>query len=149
MGDILWTAVRALVSAVPLFVFGWAYGILKIQFIAPSLLGLIFVAVIFSAAGLAVAAGARLNQAFTRGFSMVVIPMSFFSGAFFPIDVLPQPLYWLLWPLPLHQAVLLTKMCLTGDFSLFSAIHCLLLFFLGFIAFMTAMSLTGKRLLKE
>jgi lipooligosaccharide transport system permease protein len=148
-GDILWTSVRAMISTAPLFVFGWAYGILKIQFVLPSLLALFLVAGIFSATGLAVAAGVRKNQAFTRGFSMVVIPMSFFSGAFFPIDVLPQTRYWIIWPLPMHQAVLFIKESLNGNMTVNAGIHGLILFLLGIIAIMVAMSLTGKRLLKE
>ena len=148
-GDILWNAMRALISAIPVCMFGWFYGILHPQMIAPTLLFLLILSVVFAAAGLAVAAGARQGRVFTRGFSMAIIPMTFLSGAFFPIEILPQPLYWVLWPLPLHQAVLLTRMCLSGQFEFGAGIHLLILLFFGAIALLAAMNLTVRRLMRE
>lgn len=147
-GDILWNAARALVSSLPVLIFGWIYGIIQPQTIGLALLSLLVLSIVFAATGLAVAAGSRQGRVFTRGFSMAVIPMTFLSGAFFPIEILPQPLYWALWPLPLHQAVLLTRMCISGTLQISAGIHFLILLLFGVIAFLAAMNLTAKRLMR-
>ncbi|KUL42429.1 ABC transporter permease [Actinoplanes awajinensis] len=47
-------------------------------------------------------------------FRFAVLPMSLFSGVFFPIDSLPDPLLWVAWALPLWHAVDLTRAATLG-----------------------------------
>jgi lipooligosaccharide transport system permease protein len=58
----------------------------------------------------AYAAGARTEQAFALIYRLGVMPMFLFSGAFFPVDNLAEPLEWLARVTPLWHGVELCRM---------------------------------------
>ncbi|GIF07425.1 ABC transporter permease [Actinoplanes siamensis] len=71
--------------------------------------------------GLAVAAPVAAYTASVRSdsylailFRFAVLPMSLFSGVFFPIGSLPEPLRWVAWALPLWHGVDLTRAATLG-----------------------------------
>jgi lipooligosaccharide transport system permease protein len=56
----------------------------------------------------------KSESGFSLIFRLVVIPMSLFSGAFFPVSELPTVLQWVAYLTPMWHGVELTRMCTTG-----------------------------------
>lgn len=68
------------------------------------------------------------DSGFALLFRLGIIPMSLFSGAFFPVDRLPGAIEWLAYVTPIWHGVELTRMCTTGDWrAAAAAVHVLYL----------------------
>lgn len=96
----------------------------------------------------AVATRLETDAGFAMIFRFGVLPMSLFSGAFFPVSQLPDAVEWLAYVAPLWHGVELTRDLSLGTFSLLPAIvnvaYLLLWFAVG-----TRLAVTGleKRLI--
>lgn len=77
--------------------------------LAALLTGLAFAAPIY-----AFSAGAKSEQSFALIYRLGVMPMFLFSGAFFPISNLAEPLQWVAKLTPLWHGVQLSRMCSLG-----------------------------------
>lgn len=72
----------------------------------------------------AVAAKARSDSVFAIIFRVVVMPLFLFSGAFFPITNLAEPLQWMARATPLWHGVELTRMCFLDTVNVpMAAVH--------------------------
>jgi len=76
------------------------------------LTGLAFATLVY-----AYSAGAKSEQGFSLVFRLGVIPMVLFSGAFFPVSNLPDPLEWLARLTPLWHGVELCRMGALGTWT--------------------------------
>ncbi|MDX6326059.1 MAG: lipooligosaccharide transport system permease protein [Nocardioidaceae bacterium] len=65
----------------------------------------------------AFSAGAKSEQAFALIYRLGVMPMFLFSGAFFPISNLAEPLQWVAKVTPLWHGVQLCRMCSLGQWD--------------------------------
>jgi lipooligosaccharide transport system permease protein len=63
----------------------------------------------FSAPIMAYAATLKNSNNFNALFRFVITPMFLFSGVFFPLTRLPEPLQWLAWATPLFHGVELVR----------------------------------------
>lgn len=77
------------------------------------LVGLAFATPLFCAG-----ARATSDSTFSVIMRVVIMPLFLFSGAFFPIDTLAQPLQWLAWATPLWHGVELTRGLMLGGAAL-------------------------------
>ena len=93
---------------VPFGVFATWWGVLGAILVQP-LLGLAFAAPVY-----AIAAATTQDAVFTLLFRVVMLPLFFFSGAFFPIGNLGSALEFLARVTPLWQGVDLTRMLAVG-----------------------------------
>jgi lipooligosaccharide transport system permease protein len=118
VGEILWGATRSLMSAIPLLTLAailglvtspWAFLIVPAAF----LLGLQFSS--FFLMYISVVPSLALINTF---FTVVVIPMFYVSGVFFPTTQLPDVVEDLSWLLPLTPATHLIRALATGTISL-------------------------------
>ncbi len=94
------------------------------------LVGLAFGAVIFG-----YTAGLSTESGFALIYRIVLIPLFLFSGAFFPISNLAEPLEWLARVTPLWHGVDLTRMLMLGTVEAGPA--------LGHVAYLVAMTAVG------
>jgi lipooligosaccharide transport system permease protein len=116
-GEILWGATRSLITASIIMVVSLFFGLLDswwallIPF-AACLIGLLFscLAIIFVSVASSV-------YSFNYYFTLFIAPMTFFSGAFFPLDNLPSAVGDISPFLPLTPAVNLMRALVSGDFS--------------------------------
>jgi lipooligosaccharide transport system permease protein len=70
---------------------------------------------------------------FSLIFRLVVIPMSLFSGAFFPVSELPTVIRWVAYLTPMWHGVELTRMCTTGVVAWWPAVGSLAYLILWFV----------------
>ena len=108
-GELLWVGFRVLtissVFLVVLTLFGiprWPFAILAIP--SAILMGLAFSSVI-----IAFAATQRNGEGFSWVFRFVINPLFLFSGTFFPLTQLPEPVQWVAALTPLYHGVALIR----------------------------------------
>jgi lipooligosaccharide transport system permease protein len=99
---------------------------------AALLVGLTFVTPVY-----AFSAGARSEQGFALIYRLGVMPMFLFSGAFFPVENLSEPLEWVARLTPLWHGVELCRMSSLEDWRSVALLH---------IGYLVALSALGARL---
>lgn len=135
-GALAYVALRlALISAllvVVLAAFGTVAGIGGGLLAIPvgTLLGLAYATPTF-----AYSAHLTSDSGFALLFRLGIIPMTLFSGAFFPVDQLPDVVEWLAYLMPVWHGVELTRMCTTGHWHAAAA--------LGHLAYLLAWTVVG------
>ncbi|MFN0164137.1 MAG: ABC transporter permease [Burkholderiales bacterium] len=114
LGELAWATTKALMSGVAIMVvisvLGLAHG--PLAFLV--LFVVMLVGLAFAAIGLVINALARGYDFFTYYFTLVVTPMSFLSGVFFPVEQLPSWLHLVSQCLPLTHAVEMARPLLLG-----------------------------------
>jgi lipooligosaccharide transport system permease protein len=105
MGDILWAVTRSIMTVVGTSIvaamFGWLTGWEALGILIPA----IMVGITFGALGFLFSAVAPHTTFLTLVFTLVASPMFFFSGSFFPIEILPDWVEPVAWVMPLTSAV--------------------------------------------
>ncbi|MDV2989788.1 MAG: ABC transporter permease [Dehalogenimonas sp.] len=116
-GEVLWGATRSIITATIILsvalIFGlldswWALLIPAVAFI---------VGLLFSSMAIVFVSFASSVYSFNYYFTLFIAPMSFFSGAFFPLDRLPAVVSDISPFLPLTPSVNLMRSLVTGDFN--------------------------------
>jgi lipooligosaccharide transport system permease protein len=108
----------------------------------------VVVAASFSAMALCVTSFARKVQDFDLVMGLLVIPMFLFSGIFFPVSGLPEPVQWALAAVPLYHAVALLRQLTTGGVDATALLHLAYLIGAGAAAFVVAMRRLERALIK-
>lgn len=113
--EILWAVTKALIDALIilliLILFGAATSLWALLAPLPLVLGSLFIA------GLSLGITAHVHDIDTYNFYMAIFfSLLFLCGAWFPVEVLPRPLQWIAWTLPITSAIDLTRAFLTGRF---------------------------------
>jgi lipooligosaccharide transport system permease protein len=106
---VLWGGTRAVISTVAVGGLAVVLGWLPAWSFPGVLLVSVLVGLEFGAVGLCFAAGATTLPTLTLVFTVVATPLFFFSGSFFPIDVLPAVLQPVAWLAPLTPGVQLAR----------------------------------------
>jgi lipooligosaccharide transport system permease protein len=133
IGEMMWALMRAALYAVAMFVIMGVLGLILSPWgllIVPAAL---LVAAEFAAAGLAGTSYLRTVNDFDIPMGLIVMPMFLFSGTFFPIDIYPEPIQWLMQINPLYHSISLMRGLSTGivgwqqvwDFAFLAALFAL------------------------
>ena len=116
-GEILWGATRSVITAAIILVVALFFGLLQSWWailipVAAGLVGFMFscLAIIFVSVASSV-------YSFNYYFTLFIAPMTFFSGAFFPLDNLPSAVGNISPFLPLTHSVKLMRALVSGDFT--------------------------------
>jgi lipooligosaccharide transport system permease protein len=145
----LWAATKSMFSAIAILVVMLVIGISR----EPTLILVLPVAALvgltFSALGLCFNAKANGYDSFSYYFTLVLTPLIFISGVYYPVENLPQWLQFISSILPLASAVDLVRPAVTGQWP--NYIWPKLLHLAGFaaIAFYIALVLTRRRFEKN
>ena len=145
LGELTWAASKAMLSGVAILAVIMALGISREFTLLAVLPLLLLTGLVFSAIGLIVNALARSYDFFTYYFTLVLTPMTFLSGVYFPLTALPLPLQWLAQVLPLHAAVELVRPLFFGKWDGNAALHLGVLAFDLVVAWLLAGWLTRRR----
>ncbi|MBL8385868.1 MAG: ABC transporter permease [Burkholderiales bacterium] len=147
LGELAWAATKALMSGVAIIAvaacLGLAHGYTALFILPVTLLA----GLAFAAIGLVFNALARGYDFFTYYFTLVVTPMSFMSGVFFPVAQLPPWLAQIAGFLPLTHAVDLVRPLLLGKWPPAPALNVAVLATYAAGATYCALVLTRRRLL--
>jgi lipooligosaccharide transport system permease protein len=149
-GDILWGAFRGLVSGILMMIVASLMGVFPVSFISLLLLLLlmVFVGVLFSSISMIVTSYAPNFDFFSYYTELVLTPMLFFSGVFFPLDKFPGWMKVFAQFLPLTPAVNISRAIFSGNAApgLLRDFIVLVLFVL--VAFYLGVKLMKRRLIK-
>ena len=148
MGDISWAMSRAVLTGFCIgavaAILGWIDTISGVGvLLAAALIGMQF-----GALGLIFAALSPNVHILSLTFTVVATPLYFFSGAFFPISVLPDWVEPIAWAAPLTPAVHLARGFVTGDLMLTHLFSALYVLAITAVLFPIAAVLLHRRLVK-
>ena len=114
-GEILWGATKGFVSVVAIAIVCKLRGLIDLQYILPCLGILFLMCWLFSAFGLLLASWAKNYDSFIYVQSGVIIPLSLFSGTYFPLTQLPDFLQDLAYLSPVTHAIEATRVLGAGS----------------------------------
>ena len=148
LAEMLWAATKSLISGMAILtvLFGLGIGLHPTTFLVPPLLFII--GMTFASIALIVNALAKAYDFFTYYFTLVLTPMIFLSGVYYPTTQLPAWLQTLAALLPLSAAVDLVGPLLLGQMPESPALKLAALLAYGVTGFYLALVLTRRRLLK-
>ncbi len=112
--EMLWAALKALFSVSAIVVVIYLLGISRAPTMLLALPVLAFVGITFASIALVFNALAQGYDFFTYYFTLVLTPMTFLSGAYFPIEQMPVWLQHVAHALPLTAAVELVRPLIIG-----------------------------------
>ena len=108
-GEVLWGGTRGAISTLAVGGLAVLLGWLPLSGFPGVMLAGVLVGLEFGAIGLCFAAGSPTLPVLTLVFTVIATPLFFFSGSFFPIDVLPDFLQPVAWVAPLTPGVHLAR----------------------------------------
>ena len=148
LAEMIWAARKSMISglAILMVLFALGIGLHPTTLLVPPLLFLI--GVTFASIALIINAIAKAYDFFTYYFTLVLTPMIFMSGVYYPIAQLPGWLQSIAGVLPLGAAVRLVRPLLLGGLPEDPVRDVLILLAYGAVAFYVATVLTRRRLLK-
>jgi len=109
---------------------------------------MIFVGVLFASLAMIVTSFAPSFDFFNYYTELIITPMLFFSGVFFPLDRFPPWMKTLSSFMPLTHAVKISRAVFSGDYSSGLIINFLVIFVLEVIAFSIGLKMMKRRLIK-
>jgi lipooligosaccharide transport system permease protein len=149
-GDIAWAIFRGLVSGTLMMAVAMVMGVFPAS--VPSLLLLfvlmIFVGVLFGSLAMIVTSFAPNFDFFSYYTELILTPMLFFSGVFFPLDNFPAWMKTFAQFLPLTHAVEISRAVFSGVYRTSLIFNFLVILVLEVIAFVVGVKRMKKRLIK-
>ncbi len=115
LGDSLSSVLQGIIILLPLYLMVPA---LKISGLLPMIVVAFVTAMTFNSLGIAIASKMRSPEGFQLIMNLVTLPLIFLSGAFYPIDNLPEYAKVLFYVNPLTFSVDLSRYLLTGKGSM-------------------------------
>ena len=149
-GDIAWGVFRGLISGTLMMAVAMAMGVFPVSVPAVLLLFvcMIFVGVLFGSLAMIVTSLAPNFDFFNYYTELILTPMLFFSGVFFPLDNFPAWMKTFSKFLPLTPAVSISRAVFSGVYSAALITDFLFIVVLEVIAFTIGVKLMKRRLIK-
>ncbi len=148
LGELAWAATKSLLTGTAMLLIVWALGLARTPW-ALFVLPLSFIAGLsFSAMALIVNALAKGWDTLSTYFTVVVTPMIFLGGVFFPLSRLPPWLQEISGFLPLTALVQLVRPLMLERVPQDAAFHLALLLCYALGSFFIALGLSRRRLLR-
>lgn len=113
-GHLAFMLTRVLLSVAAFLVVAFAFGALRSPWAVVALPIALLTGAAVAAAVTSYAASVRTDMYLAILMRFAVLPMSLFSGVFFPVESLPEPLRWLAYSLPLWHGVDLIRSATLG-----------------------------------
>jgi lipooligosaccharide transport system permease protein len=115
VGELLWIGFRAFTISVVFLVVLTLFGIPRGPLAVLAVPAAMLTALAFSAAVIGFAATQRNDAGFSWMFRFIINPLFLFSGTFFPIGQLPDPVEWVAAATPLYHGVALVRGTILSD----------------------------------
>jgi lipooligosaccharide transport system permease protein len=147
-GDILWGASKGFLSAVVILAVLIPWGLAASPWLLLAPLLFLLSGLMFASMSMIVTAFAPSYDYFAYYFSLVVSPMFFFSGVFFPLSALPAWVRTVSWFMPLTHAVNISRGFATGEVSPRLLLDGLWMAVFTFASAWLAINLIKRRLIK-
>jgi lipooligosaccharide transport system permease protein len=149
-GDIAWAVFRGLISGSLMMLVAILMGILPVSLPSSLLLLLlmIFVGILFASLAMIVTSVSPSFDFFNYYTELIITPMLFFSGVFFPLDRFPAWMKTLSNFMPLTHAVKISRAVFSGEYDSGLILNFLVILVLEMIAFYIGIKMMKKRLIK-
>ena len=118
VGEVLWGASRALMSAIAVMFVATIFGLLGSPWAILALPAAYLIGMTFAAIAMVMTATASTIGAMNNFFTLFILPMFWISGVFFPLDRFPELVQKVAWILPLTPAAALVRGLVAGELSL-------------------------------
>jgi len=147
-GDILWGASKGFISAMIILPVLVAFGLMDSPWLIVSPLLFLLEGLMFAAMALIVTSFTPSYDYYAYYFSLVVSPMFFFSGIFFPLSAMPAWVAKAAWFFPLTHAVNVARALSSGNVSASILWDILWMLVFTFAASWVAVNSIKRRLVK-
>ncbi len=149
-GDIVWGAFRGLVSGILMMTVAIIMGVFPVSILSVLLLLLlmVFIGILFASLAMIVTSFSPSFDFFNYYTELIITPMLFFSGVFFPLDKFPAWMKTLSEFLPLTHAVRISRAVFSGAYESGLILNFLVILVLETIAFYIGIKSMKKRLIK-
>ena len=117
VGEVMWGATRAIISATAVMIAALAFGLIQSPFALLAIPAAYLIGMVFASMAMTVTATATTIGAMNNFFTLFLLPMFYLSGTFFPLERLPGVVQQIAWILPLTPAAALTRGLMTGELS--------------------------------
>ncbi|MDD5280384.1 ABC transporter permease [Acidithiobacillus sp.] len=147
-GEVLWAAIKGLISAVAIIIVASFFGAIQGPWVWLSIPVILLSGLSFGSLALVITAMARSYDFFMYYFTLAVTPMFLFCGVFYPLHSLPAFAQDIAQVLPLTHAVALLRPLLTGQLPRQVPYHLGVLLLYTVIPYLIAWRLLVRRLLR-
>jgi lipooligosaccharide transport system permease protein len=149
-GDIAWGTFRGLVSGTLMMIVAIIMGIFPVSLLSVLLLLLlmVFVGILFASLAMIVTSVSPSFDFFNYYTELIITPMLFFSGVFFPLDKFPAWMKTLSEFMPLTHAVKISRAVFSGAHNPGLTWNFLVILVLETVAFYIGIKSMKKRLIK-
>ncbi len=149
-GDIAWGTFRGLLSGTLMMIVAAAMGVSPVSAgaLALVMLLMVFTGALFGSLAMIVTSFSPSFDFFNYYTELIITPMLFFSGVFFPLDNFPAWMKTLADFLPLTHAVKISRAAFTGEVHAGLIKNVLVILILETLAFSIAIRTMKKRLIK-
>ena len=149
-GDIVWGAFRGLVSGTLMMTVAIIMGVFPVSILSVLLLLLlmVFIGILFGSLAMIVTSVSPSFDFFNYYTELVITPMLFFSGVFFPLDKFPTWMKTLSEFMPLTHAVKISRAVFSGAYDSGLIWNFLVILVLEAIAFYIGIRSMKRRLIK-
>ncbi len=147
-GEVLWAAIKGLISAVAIIIVASFFGAIQGPWVWLSIPVILLSGLSFGSLALVITAMARSYDFFMYYFTLAVTPMFLFCGVFYPLHSLPAFARDIAQVLPLTHAVALLRPLLTGQLPRQMPYHLGVLLLYTVIPYLIAWRLLVRRLLR-
>lgn len=114
LGEVLWAATKGTLSALSVALIAGMFGHLDGVMLIPSIAVIFLSSFVFAAFGMVVTASVKNYDSIVYSASGFIVPMSLFSGTYFPLEQLPFGLKYIAYAFPLTHSVVLVRGLLLG-----------------------------------
>jgi lipooligosaccharide transport system permease protein len=149
-GDIAWGTFRGLVSGTLMMIVAVIMGVFPVSVLSLLLLLvlMVFIGILFGSLAMIVTSLSPSFDFFNYYTELVITPMLFFSGVFFPLDRFPAWMKTLSEFMPLTHAVKISRAVFSGEFDSGLIWNFLVILVLEVIAFYIGIKFMKRRLIK-
>ena len=147
-GEVLWAAIKGLISAIAIIIVASFFGAIQGPWVWLSIPVILLSGLSFGSLALVMTAMARSYDFFMYYFTLAVTPMFLFCGVFYPLHSLPAFAQDIAQVLPLTHAVALLRPLLTGQLPRQVPYHLGVLLLYTVIPYLIAWRLLVRRLLR-
>lgn len=148
VGEVMWGATRATLSAVAVLIAAAAFGLISSPLALLTIPVAYLVGVVFASMAMMLTATATTIGAMNNFFTLFLLPMFYVSGTFFPLDRLPEIVQRVAWIMPLTPANSLMRGLAFGELSPWMLLWTAELVAFGAISLFAASRLMRRRLVK-
>lgn len=147
LGEMVWAGTKGLINATAILLVALALGLVTNWYALLILPVVLLMSTCFAGIALCLTAMAKGYDFFTYYLTLLITPMMFLSGVFFPLDKMPMAVQWAAKFLPLYHAVVLVRPLMTGKIPTLPWLHIGVLMLYAIIAHSFAVKLSRKRLI--